>query len=190
MYHVQGIRRVPLDLAHPGRVFVITALIALGTDQLTKFLVRAEMIRQQSIQVIPHLIHLTYVENRGAAFGLFPGRQPVFVITSAMVLFVIAAFWRRARPVQWPVIIALALVSAGAIGNLIDRLFMGYVTDFLEFGFMSFPVFNVADMCIVIGVSVLMGWILFGPEQEQEAELGEQDVTPLDDAMSAESGPS
>jgi signal peptidase II len=108
------------------------------------------------------------VRNEGAAFGLFPGRQPVFIVTSALVLFVIAAFWRRTRPVQWPVVIALALVTAGAVGNLIDRVMLGYVTDFFEFGFFEFPVFNVADSCIFIGVAILMYWILFGPEERSD----------------------
>jgi signal peptidase II len=98
---------------------------------------------------------------------------------------VIAAYWRRARPVQWPVVIALAMIASGALGNLLDRAVIGHVTDFFEFGFVSFPVFNVADMAIVGGVGVLMVWILFGPEQSAGADEGDigvgepdaQDVT-------------
>jgi signal peptidase II len=128
------------------------------------------MVEQQSARLIPHVLNLTYVRNEGAAFGLFPGRQPIFIVTSCLVLFVIAAFWRRSRPVQWPVVVALGLVTAGAVGNLIDRLVLGYVTDYFEFGFVEFPVFNVADSCIVIGVAILMFWILFGPEESSDAE--------------------
>ncbi len=137
------------------------------------------MVEQQSVRFVPHLLHLTYVRNEGAAFGLFPGRQPVFIVTSALVLFVIAAFWRRTHPVQWPVVIALGLVTAGAVGNLIDRVVLGYVTDFFEFGFIEFPVFNVADSCIVIGVAILMFWILFGPEEAEEAEADENATSDL-----------
>ena len=133
-------------------------------------MVRGAMREQQSVPWIGRLMHLTYVRNEGAAFGLFPGRQPVFVVTSLLVLFVIAAFWRRTRPSQWPVVIALGLVTAGAVGNLIDRLVLGYVTDFFEFGFVEFPVFNVADSCIVVGVGILMVWILFGPGDESDDE--------------------
>lgn len=170
---MQGSRRVPLDLAHPGRVFIATALIALAVDQISKAMVRAAMLEQQSVRLMPHVLNLTYVRNEGAAFGLFPGRQPVFIVTSALVLFVIAAFWRRTHPAQWPVVIALGLVTAGAVGNLIDRMTLGYVTDFFEFGFIEFPVFNVADSCIVIGVAILMYWILFGPEESPEVEVVE-----------------
>lgn len=134
------------------------------------------MSPQESIALIPWVLHLTYVQNVGAAFGLFPGRQPLFILTSALVLFVIAAYWRRVHPTQWPVVIALALVTAGASGNLIDRVVFGQVTDFFEFGFIDFPVFNVADMCILGGVGILMVWILFGPESAGEAQPTAQPV--------------
>jgi signal peptidase II len=151
-------------------------------DQISKAMVRAAMVEQQSARLIPHVINLTYVRNVGAAFGLFPGRQPVFIVTSFLVLFVIAAFWRRTRPMQWPVVIALAMVTAGALGNLIDRVLLGYVTDFFEFGFVEFPVFNVADSCIVVGVAILMYWILFGPEESSEAEEADGEPELADDA--------
>jgi signal peptidase II len=186
---VQGSRRVPLDLAHPGRVFIATALIALAVDQISKAMVRAAMVEQQSVRFIPHVLHLTYVRNEGAAFGLFPGRQPVFIVTSALVLFVIAAFWRRTHPVQWPVVLALGLVTAGAVGNLIDRVALGWVTDFFEFGFIEFPVFNIADSAIVIGVGILMFWILFGPEEPEEAEAGESVPTDFAGGRHAEDAP-
>jgi len=156
-------------------------------DQISKAMVRVAMVEQQSTNLIPYLIKLTYVRNEGAAFGLFPGRQPIFMVTSLLVLFVIAAFWRRTRPVQWPVVVALALVTGGAVGNLIDRLLLGYVTDFFEFGFVKFPVFNVADSCIVVGVAILMLWILFGPADSVDVEtldatqLSAVDVSAADD---------
>jgi len=181
---VQGSRRVPLDLAHPGRVFLAVAASILLVDQITKAVIRATpLLAKKTIGLIPHVINLTLVRNSGAAFGLFPGRQPVFVLTSLLVLFAIAAYWRRARPVQWPVVIALAMIAGGALGNLIDRAIVGRVTDFFEFAFIDFPVFNVADMGIVGGVGVLMVWILFGPgplalpaeHDEDVAEPGEQE---------------
>lgn len=165
MHHVQSSRRVPLDLTHPGRVFVIVGIVWLLVDQVTKAVVRSTMHVGDTIDgFIPHLINLTFVRNSGAAFGLFPGQRPVFILTSLLVLFVIAAYWRRARPAQWPVVVAFALVAGGSVGNLIDRAFIGHVTDFFEFAFVEFPVFNIADIGIVGGVAILMVWILFGPE--------------------------
>jgi len=167
---VQASRRIPLEIAHPGRLLAAVALGTLILDQVSKAVVRANLIPGESVMVVSHLLNITYVRNVGAAFGLFPGRQPVFMATSLAVLFVIAAFWRRARPTEWPVVVALGLVTAGAIGNLIDRAVLGRVTDFFEFGFIQFPVFNVADMAIVFGVGILALWILFGPQPEEPAE--------------------
>jgi len=161
---VQGSRRVPLDLAHPGRVFILTAAAVLVVDQLAKFVVRSTMALEAHVPLWPNVFRLTYVHNPGAAFGLFPGGRPVFILTTMLVLFVVAAYWRRVRPTQWPVVVALALVTAGALGNLIDRAALGFVTDFFDFSLIDFPVFNVADSAVVVGVIMLMGWILFGPE--------------------------
>ena len=161
---MQGSRRVPLDLAHPGRVFILTAAAVLVIDQLAKFVVRSTMALEAHVPLWQNVFRLTYVHNPGAAFGLFPGGRPVFILTTMLVLFVVAAYWRRVRPTQWPVVIALALVTAGALGNLIDRAALGFVTDFFDFNLIDFPVFNVADSAVVVGVIMLMGWILFGPE--------------------------
>ncbi len=175
MYHVQGSGRGSLGLAHPGRVFIITAAVVLLLDQLAKWVVRSSMPLNRSIPLWPRVFQLTRVHNQGAAFGLFPGARPVFILTTLLVLFVIAAYWRRVRPTEWPVVIALALVSAGAVGNLVDRAAMGYVTDFFDFNLISFPVFNVADSAVVVGVAILMVWILFGPEQATQPSADSDD---------------
>ncbi|MDR3687408.1 MAG: signal peptidase II [Coriobacteriia bacterium] len=148
-------------------------------DQVVKAVARSALQLGQPVPLIPGLVRLVMVHNTGAAFGLFQGGRPVFVLTSLLVLFVIAAYWRRVRPSAWPVVIALALIAGGSIGNLIDRALVGQVTDFFEFTFVEFPVFNVADMAIVCGVALLMVWVLFGPqpaetpaeELEQPAEI-------------------
>lgn len=142
----------------------------MALDQLTKALVRSSLAPGESVPLIEGLLHLTHVRNMGAAFGLLPGARPLFIATSAFVLFVVAAYWRRSHPRQWPVVIALALVCSGAFGNLIDRSVAGRVTDFLDFAFIDFPVWNVADAAIVAGVGVLTGWLLFVPEPEPEPE--------------------
>ncbi len=143
----------------------MVALTTLGIDQISKAVVRAHMVPGDSLAFIHGLINLTYIRNVGAAFGLFPGRQPIFIATSLVVLVVIAAYWRRARPTAWPVVVALGLVTGGAVGNLIDRAWLGKVTDFFEFAFFDFPVFNVADMAILAGVGILVAWLLFAPEE-------------------------
>jgi len=153
-----------MTLRHSALTFWAIVLATLGLDQLVKWVVRTEMIEGASIPVIEGVFHITHVRNMGAAFGLFPGRQPVFVLTTAVVLIAIAAYWRRSRPHAWPIVVALALVTAGSLGNAIDRLGLGSVTDFLDFTLIDFPVFNVADSAIFIGVAILIGWLLFVPD--------------------------
>lgn len=190
MYQVQGSRRVPpLGLAHPGWVFIITASVILVCDQIAKAAARASLHLAQPESFIPGLIRLVLVHNTGAAFGLFPGGRPVFLLVPLLVLFAIAVYWRRAKPTQWPLVIALAMIAGGSIGNLIDRALVGQVTDFFEFTFVEFPVFNIADMGIVGGVSLLMVWILFGPQPAEPAagygtSLGAEasDVAPTADS--------
>ena len=180
---MQVSRRNPLNLRHPRRVFAAVAVTILLLDQVAKAFVRARFLEGESIHLIPGLLNLTFVRNVGAAFGLFPGRQPVFILTSCFVLFVIAAYWRRARPREWPVVVALAMVSAGAFGNLIDRSVLGQVTDFFEFAFVEFPVFNVADMAILGGVALLALWLLFPNDasaEQLEAEMPEEAAEPAD----------
>jgi signal peptidase II len=188
VHHVQGSRRVPaLGLAHPGRVFAATASTILIADQIAKAVARSSLQLGQPLPFIPGVIRLVMVHNTGAAFGLFPGGRPVFVLTSLLVLFAIAAYWRRVRPTEWPVVIALALVAGGSLGNLIDRALVGQVTDFFEFAFVDFPVFNVADMAIVGGVGLLMVWILFGPQPSDEP--AEHPVDGSADQLSGDLGP-
>jgi signal peptidase II len=182
---VQGSRRIPLDLRHPGRVFAAVAVSLLAIDQIAKFVVRGNLVEGETTPLIAGVLNLTYVRNAGAAYGLFPGRQPVFIATSCFVLFIVAAFWRRVKPREWPIVIALAIVSAGALGNLIDRATLGSVTDFLEFDFIRFPVFNFADIGIVIGVAVLALWILFPAEEQAEPPVAVESDTPPSDPPAA-----
>ncbi len=172
-------------MAHPARVFWIIAGAVLLVDQLTKVYVRGlwaslamahplDRLLGGSITprfgsgdfvpLIGSALRLSFVRNAGAAFGLLPGKQPIFMATSLIVLIVVAAYWRRDRPTAWPVVVGLALVTSGAVGNLIDRAVIGSVTDFFDLAAVDFPVFNIADSAIVIGVGLLIAWLLFGPQ--------------------------
>ena len=164
MHTLQGSRREPLALRHSALAFWAVAVVTLGLDQVSKVVVRSRMLEGGSIALVEGVFKLTYVRNTGAAFGLFPGYQPIFIATSCVVLLVIAAYWRRSRPTAWPVVIALGLITGGALGNLIDRAFLGRVTDFFDFTLIDFPVFNVADLALIVGVAMLVLWLLFVPE--------------------------
>ena len=141
--------------------------VVLVADQVTKVFVRAELSPPgTSVPLLGDVLRLTYVRNLGASFGMMPGYRPLFVAVSIGVLIAIAAFVVRRSPQRPWVLVALGLVAGGALGNLIDRMYFGWVTDFLQIPF-EFPVFNVADSAVVVGVSMLVWWLLFGPAPEQ-----------------------
>lgn len=188
-------------LNHPARAFWIVATATLLLDQLTKSVVRILWRSQsallpfdaavakfvspaydpyESVPVFGEWFMFTHVRNTGAAFGLLPGYRPIFIATSVIVLVVVAAYWRRARPANWLVVIPLGLIAGGAVGNLIDRAVVGRVTDFLHFAVIDFPVFNVADSAIFIGVGILIAWLLFGPQPEDEQRTEPDAIEPAD----------
>lgn len=147
-------------------VFAATALGVIAADQVTKAVVRSAMEIGDSRPIIDGILWLTHVNNTGAAFGMFRGQQWALIAIAVLVLSVIGYVGLHLRPKSPLARTALALIAAGASGNLIDRVFFGGVTDFLDLGW--WPVFNVADMALDIGVALLVWWVLFTPEQVEE----------------------
>lgn len=158
----------------------VTTAIAAGVvavDQAAKFAVRAVLPTPgASMPVVDDLVRLTFTRNEGAAYGLLPGGRLWFILVSVTAVCVIAGYLIRRRPQKAWLVIALGLVAGGALGNLIDRAWFGWVTDFVQVPF-DFPVFNVADSAIVVGVAMLVWWLLFGPAPAvTPASLAEDDA--------------
>ena len=152
-----------MRLRHPYLVFFGIAVLVVVLDQVSKSIARAQLSVGETIRLLPGVLNLTITKNTGAAFGLLSGRQPIFVAVSLVVVAVVLIYLWRQRPTSPLVVIALALVTGGAVGNLIDRVGPGWVTDFFEFGFFDFPVFNIADSAIFVGVGLLIIWLLVSP---------------------------
>ena len=128
-------------------------------DQLTKKYISANLSLGQSIAVIKNIFHLSLVHNRGVAFGLFNGWQPFFIIlTSLVILYIVVDLCLNSKHYGISRRIAFGLILGGACGNLLDRLRLGYIVDFLDFRI--WPVFNAADSAITIGM-ILLGLELF-----------------------------
>ena len=143
-----------------GKRKTITKYLIIGIlffDQLTKFIVSQKIPINESIPVIKNIFHLTYIINRGAAFGVFKNQVHFFIATSvvAIIFILFNLFWKKARHYE----IAFSLILSGAISNLIDRLRLGAVIDFLDFRI--WPVFNIADMAISLGAILLAYSMLF-----------------------------
>nr|WP_305069127.1 signal peptidase II [Limosilactobacillus kribbianus] len=135
------------------------ALVLVALDQLVKHWVVATISLGASKTVLPGVLALTNLHNTGAAWSMLSGQQGFFVLITVAALAIIGYLmvrWRHQRSLM----IGLTLILAGTLGNFIDRLAHGYVVDMFETLFVSFPVFNVADSCLTIGVLILIIAIL------------------------------
>lgn len=144
-----------------GLVSIICGSV-LALDQITKLWVHKAMELYQSVEIVPHFANITYLRNTGAAFGFLAGghsslRMIFFALVSSVAIGCISYLLKNVRPQQKTFIASLSLILSGAIGNLIDRVRMGEVIDFIDLHWYSlhWPAFNVADSAITIGVALL-----------------------------------
>ena len=144
-------------------IFFMAVLIII-VDQYSKNYIQTTMLQGMSIPVVSNIFHITYVLNPGAAFGLLQ-HQTAFLIGVAILLVLAVFYFYRTIPANKLLHYSLGLLVGGAIGNVIDRIRLGYVVDF--FDFRIWPVFNVADVAIVSGVIGIMIVVLLKKEDDQ-----------------------
>lgn len=160
-------------------LYTIIALVLLLADQVVKYLVRTGIELGQSVPFIPHVLDLTYVQNTGAAFSMLRDHTWILILISAIVVVVVASFVRRGFFQGWLGLTAAMLVMCGGVGNLIDRVVLGYVTDMFQTTFMNFAVFNLADCYITVGVVLLFIYVLFfcpDPKKEEVDPHADSDL--------------
>ncbi len=139
-------------------IFIGIFIFFVAMDQLSKSLA-VEMLGEvgSTIEFIPKLIRFEYCRNTGMAWGLLKNARFYFIaVTILLTAFLLYFMIRRHRTIPKLVQLSLTLILSGAIGNLIDRLFLGYVRDFIAFDFIDFPVFNIADACVTTGAILLI----------------------------------
>ncbi len=134
-------------------------------DRLTKLSIQANMQIRQSIPIIKNIFHITFQTNNGAAMSLFAGKVPFLICATILIVAVLIAYIIVKKPKSKIFNIAVSLILSGAIGNLVDRITMGYVIDFLDMRFINFPIFNVADICVVIGAALFCIYIFKSTEE-------------------------
>lgn len=135
-------------------MYILLILVLIAADQASKIAVQQMLSGKPSLPIIPGIFHLTYVENRGAAFGLMEGKQIFFAVVAALVIIAgLICIYKKSYGKL--VNISISMVIAGAVGNLIDRLKLGYVVDFLDFRIVWNYVFNVADVFVIVGTFLL-----------------------------------
>jgi len=158
------------------KLAVLLPILAVGVslDQVTKFLVVRFLPLGAQKTIVEGFFNLVHIRNRGAAFGLLSGLSPgfawmFFLATTSLVLGVVAYLWWRLPPGQKAALVGYSLIFTGALGNLIDRLRLGEVIDFLDFHISRYhwPAFNVADSLVCIGAGLLV-WVIFQEDKSQD----------------------
>ena len=154
-------------------ISVVLMLVSVGLDQLSKYLVVANMELHESVDIIPGVLRFTYIQNDGAAFGSMDDKRWIFMVLStvAIIGILVYLFWKK--PQNKLLLSSLILITGGGIGNMIDRVALGYVIDFIDF--CAFPkiwmwVFNIADSCVCIGAGLLALWMILDMVRESKAE--------------------
>jgi len=135
------------------------SVLIIVLDQLTKFIVHSTMNLYDSIQVVPYLLNFTYIRNEGIAFGIyFEGAETIFIVLPILITIYLFYLLKNEEFQDKFSQIALFLIIAGAVGNIIDRIFRGYVVDFIDFHLngMHWYVFNIADSSVTIGLIFLL----------------------------------
>lgn len=148
-------------------VAIAIGLLLAVLDQVIKYLVSADLKPMGSVTVIDNILNFTYVENRGVAFGMFSGMRWVFIALTALLICAIIIYMFKRKPQSKLFYVCVALIIGGGIGNLIDRIFYGYVIDYISLSFFS-PVCNFADYCITIGTALLVIYVLFFSKEFNE----------------------
>lgn len=154
-------------------VSVILMVVAVIADQISKYLIVANMELHQSIDIIPGVLRFTYIHNDGAAFGSLDNARWIFMILSTVAIVAILAYLFWKKPQNKLLLSALILITGGGVGNMIDRIWLGYVIDFIDF--CAFPniwmwIFNVADACVCVGAGILVLWMILDAVREHKLE--------------------
>ena len=137
-------------------LFSVIILLGIGIDQLTKLLAVKLLEPVTTVPIIKNVIHLTYVENRGAAFGMLANSRWVFMIISTVAILAMTVYLFSGMSQNLLYEISLSVIISGGIGNMIDRTVLGYVIDMIDFRLINFAVFNAADSFVCVGAGLLI----------------------------------
>lgn len=151
----------------------IIILVLILLDQVSKHLVLTYLKGENDISLIPGVLQLRYIENRGMAFGLFEGKIPVFVILCLLFFCLFVYVYARIPRTRYylPLAVTSVIMVSGALGNFIDRVFRGYVVDFIYFSLIDFPVFNMADIYVVCSGILLVLLVCFKYRNDEDYDF-------------------
>lgn len=141
-------------------VYYILIAILVGVDQLVKFWTVSTLDLHETMSFIPNVLSFFYLQNDGAAWGMLSGQMWLFYIITVVVVIALVVMLHQEGKQSKFLATGLAFMIAGALGNFIDRLHLNYVIDMFQLEFMNFPIFNVADVCLTIGVIIMLLYVL------------------------------
>ncbi|WP_414840279.1 signal peptidase II [Carnobacterium sp. TMP28] len=151
-------------------LYYILALLIIGIDQFTKYLTVATIDLYEVVEVFPSLLSWMYLQNTGAAWSILEGQMWFFYIVTAIVVVIVVYYLQKYGRQSRLLSLSLTFVLAGSIGNVIDRIRLGYVVDMIRLEFIDFPIFNVADMALSVGVGLMILYV-FLDEQDKKRKL-------------------
>lgn len=152
---------------------LLNILILVGFDQFTKLLIKNNMELYESKPLINGVFSITYIQNKGMAWGMFQGKRVMFIVVTIILLcgciYVYKNIIDKEKYIAMKIV--LVLLISGAIGNFIDRIAFGYVVDFFDFNLINFPVFNIADIFVVVSMFLGMFLLIFYYKEEEFDEI-------------------
>lgn len=149
-------------------ITLIIVVISVALDQLTKLVVLQNIPLHDEVAAIPGIFHFTYVENKGAAFGMLSNHRWVFMAVSILAIAAFVFYIIKFKPEGKLLVSSMAMIIGGGIGNMIDRVLRGSVVDFIEVDFMEFAVFNVADIFVCVGCGLMILDVILSEVREQK----------------------
>ncbi len=158
----------------PIEYIIYTAIIAAGIliDQLTKLLAVKYLLPIDTVPIIEDVLHLTYLENDGAAFGMLDDHRLLFIIPSVIMIVALSAYLYLGYADGKLYAVSIAMIVSGGIGNMIDRLALGYVIDFIDFRLINFAIFNGADSFVCVGAGILILALVMDIVKEYRKKIG------------------
>jgi len=142
-------------------VYLILSILFVIVDQVVKMWIVNNFSLHDGMELIKGLVSILYVRNTGAAWGMFEGKMVFFYLITAVAVGTLLYLMFKEKGKSKLLLSAYSLILAGAVGNFIDRIRLGYVVDMFKFEFIDFPIFNVADICLTIGVIFLFYYVIF-----------------------------
>ena len=144
-------------------MYILIGMALVIIDQTIKYMVNTNMILGQSYPLIEDFLYITYVKNTGIAFGLFKNNNIFMIILISIIILIVLYFYNKEKNKVFSLNIAITLLISGAVGNLVDRIYYGFIVDYIDFTF--WPAFNLADSLIVIGSITLAVYLIFQVEE-------------------------